>query len=324
LSAPDVTPRLSVRRWVLPIAAAVVGVVVLAYALRPYGHEIRTATQEAPIGVLLALTALSLVALVLRTEMWRVAVRASGHDLPRTELHAANSATFTVSLVNGYVGPAAKIYVLRKMRGDREPRVAQLVVTDFAAGLLEVLTAGALVIAAAFAVDLPWWLPVALVVGGLALLGIAFASHRRWEHHPAVQGLNVVIHSYYRYRLLVLLAGVFLSQIVRTWIALQAVDIHSSIGAATLIFVLTGVLGALPTGLAAAPTTASLLVFGHDGVGAAAASGVLVTVSLFAATILYTVVVATIYLLRRRRASSPEAPPPETPATYAPARRATR
>jgi hypothetical protein len=286
---------------VLPILAAFAGVAVLVILLRPYGDDIREASREASLETLIALSALSLVALALRTEMWRVALRASGEDIPRTEQHAANGGTFLVSLVNGYVGPAVKMWLLRRMRAGRGPRVDRLIAVDVAAVLPEMLTAAVLVLVASFFVALAWWIPAVLLTGGLVLLVTVVATHRRWDHHPAIQGLNVVMHSYYRYRLLVLLAGVFLSQIVRTWIALDAVGLDASPGSATLIFVLTGALGALPTGLAAAPTTASVLVFGRDGVGAAAASGVLVTVSLFAATILYTVVTASVYLIARRR-----------------------
>jgi hypothetical protein len=287
---------------VLPLLATLVGVALLVYFLRPYGPDIRKATDEAPVGTLVALAGLSLLALALRTEMWRVALRASGQDLLRSEQHAANGGTFLVSLVNGYVGPAVKIWLLRRMRPADGPRVSQLIAVDVAAVLPEILTAAALVLCASVFVHLAWWIPAFLFVAGLVLLAAVVVTHRRWEHNPAVQGLNVVMHSYYRYRLLVLLAGVFLSQIVRTWVALDAVGLDASPGSATLIFVLTGVLGALPTGLAAAPTTASVLVFGRDSVGAAAASGVLVTVSLFAATILYTLVTASIYLIVRRRA----------------------
>ncbi len=294
----------------LPLASAVVGVAVLAYLLRPYATEIRDAAQDTSLGTLALLAGLSLLALALRTEMWRVALRAaSGQTLPRRELHCANGGTFLVSLVNGYVAPIVKIWLLRRMRG-RDARIAQLVVVDFAAGFLEILVAAGLIIVAAFAVDLPWWIPTVLTVGALAVLLAMVLTHRRWEHHPAVQGLNVVMHSYHRYRLLVLLAGVFGFQILRTWIALDAVGLDASLGAATLIFVLTGALGALPTGLAAAPTTSSVLVLGRDSVGAAAASGVLVTVALFAATILYTVATAGWYLLHRRATPRPAAVAP--------------
>jgi len=308
--ALEETSKPSARRWALPVLATLVGVALLVYFLRPYGDDIREATDEASLGTLVALAGLSLLALGLRTEMWRVALRASGQDIPRSEQHAANGGTFLVSLVNGYVGPAVKMWLLRRMRVGHGPRVDQLIAVDLAAVLPEILTAAVLVLSASFFVDLSWWIPAILLAGGLVLLTAIVATHRRWDHHPAVQGLNVVMHSYYRYRLLVLLAGVFLSQIVRTWVALDAVGLDASVGSATLIFVLTGVLGALPTGLAAAPTTASVLVFGRDGVGAAAASGVLVTVALFAATILYTVVATAWYLIARRRSSHRMPPAP--------------
>lgn len=282
----EISDRPSKRRWILPIVATVLGVALLAYLLEPHAADIRKATREASIATIAWLTLLSALALALRTEMWKVALRAAGHDLPRAQLHVANGGTFLVSLVNAYVGPAVKIWALRKMRPE-SAGVGQLVVVDLASVALEIMVAALLVIFAFFAIDLAWWIPVVFVAGAVGLAIVAVVTHRRWESHPSVQGLNVLMHGYYRWRLLALLAGVFVSQILRTWIALEAVGIDAGFGSATLIFVLTAVLGMLPTGLAAAPTAASVLVFGRDGVGAAAASGVLVTVSLFLATILY-------------------------------------
>jgi uncharacterized membrane protein YbhN (UPF0104 family) len=297
----EISDRPSKRRWVLPVLATLLGVALLAYLLEPHAADIRKATREASIATIAWLTLLSALALALRTEMWKVALRAAGHDLPRAHLHVANGGTFLVSLVNAYVGPAVKIWALRRMRSESDPKVGQLVVVDLASVALEIMVAALLVIFVFFAIDLAWWIPVVFVAGGVGLAVAAVLTHRRWEHHPAVQGLNVLMHGYYRWRLLALLVGVFVSQILRTWIALEAVGLDAGFGSATLIFVLTAVLGMLPTGLAAAPTAASVLVFGRDGVGAAAASGVLVTGSLFLATILYTLVTLAWYWRHRWR-----------------------
>jgi hypothetical protein len=332
VSTPEETSeRPSARRWALPVLATLLGVGLLAYLLAPHAADIRKATSEASFATLAWLTVLSALALALRTEMWKVALRAAGHDLPRPHLHAANGGTFLVSLVNHYVGPAVKIWALRRMRSESDPKVGQLVVVDLASVALEIMVAALLVIFAAFAVDLAWWVPVLFTVAALGLVVVAWATHRRWEHHPAVQGLNVLLHGYYRNRLLVLLIGVFVSQILRTWIALEAVGLDAGFGSATLIFVLTAVLGMLPTGLAAAPTAASVLVFGSDGVGAAAASGVLVTVSLFLATIVYTLVTLAWYWRHRRRESQfsgrsagPGEPMPNSAPAAIPAARGSR
>jgi hypothetical protein len=105
--------------------------------------------------------------------------------------------------------------------------------------------------------------------------------------------------------LLVLVFGV---QIVRTWLALRTVGLHVDLGDAMLVFVLTGVLGVLPTGITAAPTAASLLVLGnHHRVARAAASGILVTGSLVIATVIYCLLAVAIrsFVVSRKGRSVP-------------------
>jgi hypothetical protein len=116
-----------------------------------------------------------------------------------------------------------------------------------------------------------------------------------------VQGFSVLMRPRYRWGVLTLLIVVFAAQIVRTWLALRAVGLPLDLGDAMLVFVLTGVLGALPSGVTAAPTVASLIVVGSRGVGRAAASGILVTGSLVAATLGYCLVALIVRALVRRR-----------------------
>ena len=156
--------------------------------------------------------------------------------------------------------------------------------------MIEAFLAGALVIFAAFQVSLSWWIPAVLISGATVLLVIAIVAWRRYPHHPVVEGFGVLMRPRYRWAVLGLLMLVFGVQIVRTWLALKSVGLDLDLGDAMLIFVLTGVLGALPSGITAAPTVASLIVVGSRGVGRAAASGILVTGSLVVATLIYCMV----------------------------------
>ena len=270
--------------------------------LAPYRHDIGTALDRTSAGALAGLTALSLLGLALRTEAWRVALAAADVRRPRSDLHAANAGTFLVSLANHYLGPWAKMWLLRRMEGEGATQIAQLFAVDVASTMLEAFAAAGLVVFATLEFSLSWWLPVLVIGGSLGLLAAAVMLRRRFPEHPAVQGLSVLLRTGYRGRVLGLLALVFAIQILRTWLSLRVVGLHVDVADGMLVFVVTGLLGALPSGIAAAPTAASLLVVGSHGVGRAAGAGVLSTVALFAATLIYCAIAAYAFGHFRRRA----------------------
>jgi uncharacterized membrane protein YbhN (UPF0104 family) len=295
-------------RWIVPLVIAAAGIGTLVYFLAPYRADIRTAIDRASIGTLVAITALSLVALPLRTEVWRAGLAAAGRRPPRSDLHAANSASLVASLANHYLAPGVKMWLLRKMEGERAAYLLKLVTIDLATTVIEAFLAGALVIFAAFQVSLQWWIPVLLLAGASGLLLVAIVAWRRYPEHPVVEGFSVLMRPRYRCEVLILLILVFGAQIVRTWLSLRSVGIPLDLGDALLVFVLTGVLGVLPSGVTAAPTAASLIVLGSRGIGRAAASGILVTGSLVAASLAYFVASVSVRFLARHRQSTPVSP----------------
>lgn len=303
---PGPARRSSLRRWIVPVIVTVAGIAVLAYFLAPYRFAIRIAVDRASTGSLLVITLLSLIALPLRTEVWRTGLVAAGRNPPRTDLHTANSASFLTALANHYVAPGVKMWMLQKMEGERAAYLLKLVTIDLATAVIEAFLAGALVIFAAFQVSLQWWIPAVLLAGASGLLLVAIVAWRRHPEHPVVEGFSVLMRAGYRWRVLVLLCFVFGVQIVRTWIALRTVGVPLDLGEAVLVFVLTGVLGVLPSGVTAAPTVASLIVVGSHGVGLAAASGILVTGSLVVATLIYCAISVSVRFVvsQRGRAST--------------------
>ena len=192
------------------------------------------------------------------------------------------------------------MWILQRMEGERAAYLLKLVTIDLSTAVIEAFLAGALIIFAAFQVSLQWWIPVLLLGGASGLLLIAIVAWQRYPEHPVVQGVGVLMRPRYRWEVLFLLMLVFAAQIVRTWISLRSVDVPLDVGDALLVFVLTGVLGVLPTGVTAAPTVASLIVVGSHGVGPAAAAGILVTGSLVAATVLYCLFSVSVRFVLRR------------------------
>lgn len=308
---PTAPPSSSLRRWVLPVLLALVGIAALVYFLAPYRSAIHTALNRSSIETLVAITALSLVALPLRTEVWRSGLAAADRHPPRSDLHAVNSASLTVGLANHYAAPAVKWWLMRKLEGERAVYLLKLATVDLGTTVIEGFLAGALVVFATFSVSLDWWLPVLVLAGATGLLLLAIIAWRRHPEHPVVQGLGVLMRPRYRWEVLFLVAAVFTAQIVRTWLALRAVGVPIDLGDALLVFVLTGVLGFLPSGVTAAPTAASLIVLGSRGVGKAAASGILVTGSLAVATLLYALLALTIRFVARQRRPGPASSPRE-------------
>ena len=303
---PDGAARPGVWRWIVPLAVTVGGVVTLVIFLEPYGTDIRLAVDRASIGALIAMIALSFLALPLRTEVWRVSLAAADRRPPRSDLHAAYAVSFLASLANHYIGPWVKMWLLRRMEGERAAYLLQLVAVDVADTVLEGFLAAALVIFATFEVALAWWVPVILISAASGMLLVAVVAQRRYPDHPVVKGFRVLMRPRYRGKVLALLVLVFAVQIVRTWLSLKAVGLDLNLGEATLVFVVTGVLGILPTGITAAPTAASLIVVGSHGVGRAAGSGILTTGSLVVATIAYGLVGAAVYWRARARAPVPD------------------
>lgn len=277
------------------------GIGALVYFLAPYRSDIRGAVDRASAPTLVLITALSFLALPLRTEVWRAGLAAADRRPPRSDLHAANSASFLASLANHYVAPGVKMWLLRRMEGERAAYLLKLVTIEVGTTAIEGFLAGALVVFAAFEVSLAWWIPVLVLSGASSLLLVTIVARRRYPDHPVVEGFSVLMRPRYRWQVLTLLVLVFGIQIVRTWLSLRAVGVRIDLGDAMLVFVLTGVLGVLPSGITAAPTVASLIVVGSRGVGSAAASGILVTGSLVVATLIYCALAVGVRFVRVRR-----------------------
>ncbi len=198
-----------------------------------------------------------------------------------------------------------KILLLRRMEGAESAKILQLWAVDIAGVVLEAFAVAGLIIFASLRVALPWWVPALIIAGAVGLTAIAWLLQRRYHEHPVVEGLNVLLRPRYRWRVIAVFGAVFAVQIVRTWLALRAVGLHLDIADAVLVFVVGGVLGALPSGIVAAPIAASLLVLHSHGVGVAAASGVLLTATLASGTVLYAAIAGLAYWREVRRRAAP-------------------
>ena len=104
------------RSTAVTAAGALAVVAVLAVALAGHRDDFAQALNAAPVLVLLAATALQLIALLSRCEAWHTCVTAAGGTISRRRLFHAGGLGNLGSLVNAQVGAAARIAVSGRQR----------------------------------------------------------------------------------------------------------------------------------------------------------------------------------------------------------------
>ena len=107
-------------------AAGAVGVAaVLAVALAGHRDDFAQALRATPVLVLLAATALQLVALLCRCEAWHTCVAAAGASISRRRLFHAGGLGNLGSLLNAQVGAAARIADAAALRAATRCRASR-------------------------------------------------------------------------------------------------------------------------------------------------------------------------------------------------------
>jgi uncharacterized membrane protein YbhN (UPF0104 family) len=237
--------------------------------------QFTAALHAAPISILLVAAALSVLALISRTEAWYVCIRATGAAVPRRVLFRSAGVGYLASVVNGSLGLAARIATLRRAAPETSPRVPALLAAELPIISVEVALTAIFSFTLVGPLGVPWWVPiVAVSAAGAAVLGLHRISERRriglWS------GLAVMRSGRGRMIALVLLA--ICCQIARNWLVLRGIGVHVSVLDAIALLIATFTLGQLPIGpsLGAA---AAVLILGSHGVAAVAAAGVLLTVT---------------------------------------------
>jgi len=265
------------------LALAGVAVVVATNA-----GEVGAALELISLRALAALAALHLLALTLRAAAWGLCLRAAGAPVPARDLHTTSGFRFLAdTLVPTYAGAWVRIGLLKRLLAARSPTVGQMISADAVILLVEAVITVVLVVTVTATLGLEWWLP--LVVAALAAAGAAFAwtMRRRFAHRPFVRTLDVLTHSRRLLPFAALLALVLAVQPLRFWIALQAVGFDPSAFEALLTFIVTSLYGGLPIGPGPASVGATASVFGAEGLGAAAAAGLVLAATAFVAASAY-------------------------------------
>jgi uncharacterized membrane protein YbhN (UPF0104 family) len=257
------------------VSLATAGVLVLLLAGRR--QEFVAALSAASAWVLAATALLQILALVSRSEAWHLTVEAAGGTVARRVLYRASSMQVLGSVVNGNLGVAARIAALRRSSPTMSPQVPTLIAAEFPILTVEAILAALASFTLVAPLGLPWWLPLI----GLAVIGTASAGLR----HLAVRkgrelwrGLAVVRSLKGGSRVIGFVVVAVLAQVLRNWLLLNAVGVDASLFDATAVLIAVVTLGQLPVGPCVG-AAAAVLILGSRGVAAAAAAGVLMTVT---------------------------------------------
>jgi hypothetical protein len=270
------TPKRYRRRSMLTTVAGALAVsAVLAYVLADRREEFATALGAAPLWILLVATALQLLALVSRTESWRICIAAAGGTVGRRCLYRTASLGYLGSQLNSQIGTAARIGALRRAAPEECPRVPALIAAEVPILAIEAGLAALASFTLVGPLGLPWWLPLLLLAVAVLLVAGLRNLARRWRE-GFWSGLAVLRNAQGRSGIIALVLVAVFAQIARNWLMLQAVGVDASVFDATAVLIAMVTLSQLPVGPSVGAASV-VLILGADGAALAAAAGVLLT-----------------------------------------------
>jgi len=265
------------HRGLITVAGSLGMAALLVWVLAGRRHEFADALSTASLRVLAATALLQVVALLARSEAWHRTIEAAGGTVDRRVLYRASSMQVLGSVVNGNLGVAARIAALRRSSPEVCPQVPTLVAAEFPILAVEALLAALASFTLVGPLDLPWWLPViAVAVIGTASAGLRHLAVRKGRE--LWRGLAVVRNARGGSRVVALVLVAVFAQIFRNWLLLRAVGVDASFFDAIAVLIAVVTLGQLPVGPSVG-AAAAVLILGSHGVAAAAAAGVLMTVT---------------------------------------------
>jgi len=265
------------HRTLITVAGSLATAAVLVFLLAGRRHEFATALSDATLGVLAVAALLQIVALLARSEAWHLTIEAAGGTVDRRVLYRASAMQVLGGVINGQLGVAARIAALRRSSPDVSPKVPTLIAAEFPILAVEGTLAALASYTLVGPLGLPWWLPLI----GLAVIGTVSAGLRHLalrKGRELWKGLTVLRTLRGGSRVIGSVLVAVFAQIGRNWLLLRAVGVDASVFDATAVLIALSTLQQLPVGPGAG-AAAAVLILGRDGVAAAAAAGVLTTVT---------------------------------------------
>ena len=259
------------------IGFATIVTTVVVIALWGKRHDFATAIERTPLWLLGCAVLLQIVALLTRTEAWRICVLAAGGTIGRRRLYRASSMGYVGSLVNAQLGTAARIAALRRSAPEESPRVAPLLTAEVPIMVVEGMLAAIASVTLIAPLGLPWWGPIGFLAVAL-LVSSGLRSLARGTGRGLRRGLHVMRSLNGSATIIALILVATFAQIGRNWLVLHGVGVDVSVFDATAVLIAQVTLAQLPLG----PSTgaaSTVLILGPHGVAAVAAAGVLLTVT---------------------------------------------
>ncbi|MBE2314729.1 hypothetical protein DVA67_001990 [Solirubrobacter sp. CPCC 204708] len=270
------------------VALALVALGVLCWSR---ADELQRALALVSVASLVALTALHLVTLIVRSEAWRLTLAAvEGSVPPRRAVHGANAGAFLAGSIESHSALPARVVLLKQLAGPRAPKATQILVSDAPIFLLEVC-ATALILCGAT----PWGL--ALLAGAIVLLFTGGHASQRFERLAALRGLKVLRD---KRRLAALTGWVSVISAIgagRVAIALAACGVSPTPERVGIAFTASGAYALSPVG-PGAPVAATVTAVGTGG--APIAAGLVLAATSIGAVIVYALLVAVTLLALRQ------------------------
>ena len=265
------------RRTLITVFGSLATAAILAFLLAGRRDEFAAALSGAAASVLAVTVLLQIVSLLARSEAWHLTIREAGGTVDRRVLYRASSMGVLGGLLNAQAAVAARIAALRRSSPDVSPRVPTLIAAEFPILAVEAALAALTAFTLVGPLGLPWWLPLIC----LALIGAASAGLRQLalrKGRELWRGLAIVRSLRGGSRLIGFVLVAVFAQIFRNWLLLHAVGVNASFFDAIAVLIAVVTLAQLPVGPGVG-AAAAVLILGSDGVAAAAAAGVLMTVT---------------------------------------------
>jgi uncharacterized membrane protein YbhN (UPF0104 family) len=265
------------HRTLIAVLGSAATVAALVAVLSGRRHEFTHALSQASFGEIALTSALQIVALIARSEAWHLTIEAAGGRVARRVLYRAASVQVLGGMFNSQLGIAARIAALRRSSPEVAPQVPTLAAAELPIVTVEAAWGALASFTLVAPLGLPWWLPlIALAVIALVSLGLRHLALPRGRE--LWKGLAVLRQVGHGSRVVAFVMVAITAQVFRNWLLLNAVGVDASLFDATAVLIAVSTLMQLPLGPGAG-AAAAVLILGRNGVAAAAAAGVLMTVT---------------------------------------------